>query len=331
VLQAVQQKGVQISRVLARAWPEDRFLSPAAAAPSPADRWRFAALLGGFFLFHGAIVGFVLSGYGLDTVPVSEEQEIPVEIVQQPPPQPPAPAQPPQQAQQDPPKPPAPPIDMTPAHDAPKASKIEKAERESLEDSATGGRVAPKTGQAEKPSPDGTPETAQATSTDATPDVAALKTPDDRPQAEIIQRAEPEPKANPTTDAKAPAAERQKQGAKSLDEMMASYNPVPEYKLGGAPLPSPVSGGGSKTTYLSILYGKIMPHMHVPPGQPHTRIQGAVVIYIDTEGNVLHEAVIKPSGSQALDMAALAAIRDAAPFPRPPKDLPPVRFTYGTN
>ena len=72
---------------------------------------------------------------------------------------------------------------------------------------------------------------------------------------------------------------------------------MPDFKLAAPRKISPVGGGHAKTTYLTILYGLIMPHMRIPPRVRGSGAigRGVVVFYIDEMGNLTHQAVYQPS------------------------------------
>lgn len=288
-----------------------RLFAPSVRASWP-ERARPAALFTVFLLGHLALAAMLFTLF--DPGPVRPaEQEIAVEVVPEPPqaePPPPEPEtpQPEQQAQ----KPP----DIEPATDAPRKAEQERDEREAREDKAQAPQPSPP-----QPSP---PQEAAGGSQGQAEQQAAENKPDEpKPEAEIAARGEEVQKPQPEQakgDTPAPRPSL-------FMPQLAALQPAPDYKLAAAAKPAPVGGGDAKTTYLTILYGMIMPHMRVPP-TARAKGQGAVVIYIDTAGRVLHQGVISPSGAPELDAAAMAAVRRAGPFPPPPKGLPPVRFTY---
>ena len=74
-----------------------------------------------------------------------------------------------------------------------------------------------------------------------------------------------------------------------------------------------------------------MPHLVIPPrlrGSP-SRVEGEIAFNIDGTGKLTYQAVIRSSGLQDLDAAALAAIRWSSPFPKPPYGLPiALTFSY---
>ncbi len=265
-------------------------------------------------------------------------EEVPVEVITEPPPQePPKPPEPqpePKQEQQKP--PPPPPVVEEPAFDAPKMESKTKSERDAPEDQE---QKAPRkaeptdkvTQKDEKPQ-----GLKDATDTDGAakaPEAAPQKQIEDKPDAEIIEQAQQTPKTIDKTQAQETKTAK-KGDAPSIADQIAGLAPIPDYKIGAPPKFSPVGGGQAKTTYLTILYGLIMPHMRIPSSAKAnpTITKGVVSFYIDEAGNLTHQAIYKSSGSAELDAAAISAVRQAAPFPPPPRGLPhAMLFSYATK
>ena len=312
-----------------RADPGDRLLTRP-RAQNWTERRQLAILFAVFLVFHVGLLGIVIAIYGIGD-PIDPEQEIAVEVVQQPP-EPPSPEPPPpeQQAEKKPQEQPKPPpqLDMKPAYDAPRAPNDEKLDRDAPDKETATPNVAPPSEEAAakaQTKPSDAPKATPAPDPGPQSERAAL----DKPDAEAIEKAEVKPdEPKPSTSPEAAATPSA--GTPLFMKALANLKPIPDYKFSGASKPAPVSGGNAKTSYLSILYGLIMPHMRVPSSL-RGKAQGAVVIYIDTAGHVLHMGVVDPSGSVELDNAAIAAVREAGTFPPPPAGLPPVRFTYGTQ
>lgn len=307
-----------------------------------APRPRFVAFLLLCLLLHVAVLAFVLwQDWRATLLAPPQLEEIPVEVITEPPPEkqaeppPEKPQDPPPQQQQQRQKPPPPATEIEkPAFDAPAAESKAKSERDAPADKEIKTpRVAPPT---ERLAPkDEKPQGLK----DAQDDAQGAKAPapelklDDNPDAEIIDKAEPveKPQEKPDPNEKSPA---RKGEANSIADQVAALAPLPDFQLAAPPKPSPVGGGHAKTTYLTILYGLIMPHMHIPPRVRASPIagKGVVAFYIDEMGNLTHQAVYRSSGAADLDSAALAAVRRAAPFPPPPRGLPhAMLFTYATK
>lgn len=292
-----------------------------------AARARFAALLALCFAAHLALLAYFLREDALDaSLAARQAQEIPVEVVLEPPPEKIEEPQPPKQEEQ---KPPAPKkqemtLDVKPAFDAPKEASRDKTERDAQEEETKARRVAPPPKEAAaKPEPAEAPREARDVAARPEPDDGLRRAPEDKPDAETVERANPSPPA-PEKQTRKEAKPAPKPGqAKSIAEQVAAMEPLPDLKIGGAGKASPVGGGRAKTTYLSILYGLIMQKMRPPRGPKPERLGGgAVAIYVDEMGNLVHQAIMRESGWPALDAAMFDAVRRAAPFPAPPPGHP---------
>jgi len=79
----------------------------------------------------------------------------------------------------------------------------------------------------------------------------------------------------------------------------------------------------SSQEYLTKVRLRIERHKQYPNAAKTRQLQGAVVIHflITLDGNVEAVQVTKSSGHSILDQAGLTAVRDAAPFPKPPAEL----------
>ena len=76
-------------------------------------------------------------------------------------------------------------------------------------------------------------------------------------------------------------------------------------------------------SYLEMVRLKIERYKQYPDMArvSHTEGQVTVRFVITLEGGIREAAVVKSSTYKALDMAALKAVQDASPFPRPPRRL----------
>ena len=304
-------------------------------------RRRFVAFVLLCLFLHMSIFAFLMwQDHRAALLAPPPLEEVPVEVITEPPPEeqpkppePPPPEPKPEQQQ----KPPPPPvIEEEPAFDAPKMESKTKSERDAPEDQE---QKAPRkadptdkvTQKDEKPQ-----GLKDATDTDGAakaPEAAPEKKIDDKPDAEIIEQAQQTPKTIEKTQAQETKTAK-KGDAPSIADQIAGLAPIPDFKIGAPPKASPVGGGQAKTTYLTILYGLIMPYMRIPPSARAnpTVSKGVVSFYIDDVGNLTHQAVYRSSGSAELDAAAIAAVRRAAPFPPPPRGLPhSMLFSYATK
>ena len=76
-------------------------------------------------------------------------------------------------------------------------------------------------------------------------------------------------------------------------------------------------------SYLEVVRFRIERYKKYPQTARGRNIEGHVTIrfVITPEGGVREAKVVKRSGNKALDQAALKAVKDAAPFPKPPRHL----------
>jgi protein TonB len=319
---------------------------PQLAAPR---RGRFVFVLGICFAVHAAIFTLLVI---LDAILLPSEtrtQETPVEVIVEPPPPPPQPKPEPQPQPQPKPEPQAkeekppeekpkekPPQEKPqakqqqqqpheePATDAPRAESPEKVNRPAQDKQTKALRKAPPSDQtAQKPSPEKRPSPVEGAAPQVSPEPPALKQAEDKPDAEVTESAEID---HDKPDQNEPRAESQgetKKGAKSLADQLTNPEPVPYYQFSGAAKAAPVTGGTANTTYLSTLWGLIVPTMRIPERikENHLRGDGILVFNVDIKGNLTGIGIQHSSGFADLDAEALAAVRRAAPFPPPPRGL----------
>ena len=262
------------------------------------------------------------------------EQEVPVEVIVEPPPQQPPPPEPEPQPEPEPepekekPKPKEKPpqqklvLDEKPAYDAPRAANQEPLEREAPDQETKAQHQAPaNAARAAKPSPEAAADPQQQKEATAELAPERPKAEEDKKDAEVLEEAKLEPQAQPEeTQGQVEIKASPEPKPKSIAEQLASLEPLPEFKFGGKSKPAPVSGGSADPGYLTVLYGMIEPHKHVPPHLRGKRPPnlGEIRFYIDGSGHLTHQAVTQSSGFPELDAASLAAVRRGAPFPPPP-------------
>jgi protein TonB len=248
--------------------------------------------------------------------PQPTTQEIPVEILAEPPPKP---------------KPPPPP-------DAPRQATKEKIDRQAPDE--TSKAVNPPEHAEQPKSPEPPKDAGQAQP--AAPK-AAEKQPEpipDKPDAEIIRQAaiESAPANQPASEeAKAPSPRTpsflDEPSPWSSRQSFTAPEALEDVEAVSAAERTPISGK-AKSTYLSRIYATVMSHMHMPPGilANAYKIEGVIVFGVDGAGNLTRRSVTRSSGSQELDAAALAAVEQSSPFPAPPGGAPiGMTFTYGAK
>lgn len=239
---------------------------------------------------------------------------------------------------------------MTPAHDAPKAGTAETDNGDKENDAKpppapevedkSANKLSGAEAEGQAPKPEATPE--PAPSPQATPTPVATPSPeptqDETPppplkeanDGEVPSAAPTPPPAPPQPETEAPAPQKAQPpaGKAKFSPMFAS---LPDVDFGGAAIKTPVTGGNARGTYLSMVYGLIMPRIRKPSDarQQVGRGRGAVVFSVDGQGRLIDRWVAEESGSPELDRAVFNAIAAAAPFPPPPtRGTVQLRFTY---
>ncbi len=305
--------------------PEERLDRPERVA-----RGRFFKVLALCLLAHLCLlVGIILEQWGREPLE-TQDQEVSVEVVneaeppqaeEQPPPpapEPPKPEPEPQKKQEPPPKQKLT-LDEKPAFDAPRAENKEQFKREAPDERTQAQKQArPNEETAPQPEPKAKQKPQQlALPQPAQQEEATAPNDEEKREAEIIEQAAPKKgekndKKPIKPDIKAAPGEKQK----SIAEMVASLTPIPDFKVGGAAKSSPISGGTAQPTYLSTVYGYILRKFSRRATSALTG--GVISFYVDPNGNLIHQALRKSSGSPSLDQEALSALKRAGPFPPTP-------------
>jgi protein TonB len=269
----------------------------------------------------------------LDPVVEPTLRDIPVEIILEPPPEKPAPA--PAAPE---PSPAARSLNEEPAFDAPRRSRQEKSDKQASDAPAKAQGAPPHAApsnpptEAVQPAPKGE---AQAAENSAEPSP-------DKPDAEVTRPLQPAPEKPEPPQARAeakaeppklPSLVGQPFPAWSSAAQLPTYEPLADIGGGGAEA-DPIAEGQAKATYLSTLYGMVVPRMHLPEGlrAKFPNIEGVVSFVIGGTGKLTQRRIERSSGSRELDAAALAALAAAAPFPPPPGGEPvALKFSYGAK
>ena len=294
---------------------------------APARRFWLAVSFVVSLSVHAVL--FILLFVNFDPVDVTPAaaDETPVEILTEPPPAA-QPVAPPEEKQPTPPPPRT--LEDTIATDAPRAANDEKTERDHARDKTAApvvGKPSEVAASAPKTAPQPSFDEARAAIDPASEDPA-----ENKPDAEIVRPLETkQDKRQPekSTASQKPQTETAKPS--TIGEQIAALEPLPDVQFGSAARKTPISGGNAKTTYLSIMYGIIMSHMHLPPGVAGGLMTPQVVVnfMLDSSGRVIRRELGKSSGIATLDMAALNAIAAGSPYAPPPFGMPlGVTFTY---
>jgi protein TonB len=238
-------------------------------------------------------------------------QEIPVEIVIEPPQENPPREKPPDSLA---PKPDLKAFDEKPADDAPRASNNEKVDDDNSDPLMK------------------SPSTSEAKPVSAKPDsVAAARQEDELKQPDAPSNAQPlEAPQSPTGEFAAenpPQPEQQarlepqiKTPAAAGAERFPTFDSVPDVDFGALAKAAPIAGGNAKATYLSIIFGMIA--VRAPSIRAKTARSGEISFSVDSMGGLIERKIIVSSGSHGRDAEAFEAIRKAAPYPPPPVHMP---------
>lgn len=292
------------------------------------DRRRLAAVLVLSLLLHGAVLSVIDARFGESEVAAVEEA-IPVEIVTEPPQEPPAEEKPPEPAEE------------TPAPTPPQA-----IEEEPVDDYARSSDRDDVDGKDSEPPPDQKPEEQPEQKPQDTPrekpEDRPAETPPETPPPDAAQEQPPAPETPPTPEGLEPPApppqpQPQLQAAPAAPprpqfDARALLKPLPSYDFQAPAKRQDGPRGNAQPGYLSTLYARIMKEMRHPIIPSTRRVHGRVVFAILANGRMGEAQVAIPSGDIALDAAALAAVRKAAPFPAPPNGaMVYIRFDYGAK
>ena len=147
---------------------------------------------------------------------------------------------------------------------------------------------------------------------DLTPALAGDLPADVNPKPNNVSASAAAPAA-PAPPAKAPPG-----------EALPTIEDLPQYKFAREVEHSPVANGNAESRYFTIVYGMIKSHLRETP-ELHidsANRRGVVDFYVDHGGNLVGRKLTSSSGSPNLDLAVMAAIAAAAPYPVPPNWQP---------
>jgi TonB family protein len=296
-----------------KANPAERSSPSRAASPFADPRWYFAAL--GVGVVYAVLLFSLFAQDRGAPAAQTEPEAIPVEIViEPPPPQPPDPPPPKPESQTQ-------TLAEEPAFDAPRAANNEKADAEAADKAA---KPPPKPAPAKPPSPDPASSAAAGPKQEGEP----------QPSEHAPERATPTPaettRPAATSDAEAQVQAQAEQPRTGAAFQFPAYESAPEFDFGSLFKQTLIAGGAAKETYLTTLYGMIVPRLRAP-ADVHG-LEGILVFNVDGKGRLTQRRIFQESGSRELDKAALEAVRQAAPFPAPPQGRGvELRFSYGAK
>lgn len=270
------------------------------------NRRRFALFLVVCLLLHVAFLTFLVLTQ--DRLILVEPEPIPVEIVQEP-----------DQPQEE-----------------PKAEEQKQEEEKKEEEKKEEERSEPEQRLSEEPATDAARQVEKHAEELRREKLAPEPQPQPTPELTQPEKpAEPTPpleelqkEALPQQAPETPPAPQQPE--KSFAERFGNFQPVPDMEFDAAAPRTPMAGQAANT-YNATLYGMIVPLVKIPPRPPGSTKahRGQIGFMIDGTGKLVQVALMQPSGIPELDASAVAAVRKAAPYPRPPGGLPvQLYFSY---
>jgi len=265
------------------------------------------------------------------------EQAQAQEKAPEPPPPPPAEQQEPEKAE----APPPPPEDLKPVSDFARVTEKE------IENKTAGG---PSVAAREEPAPIAQaepPKELEQSKVEQKPLPEPLKPEPAQPRTPVAQAPDP----SPAPDALPPEPEGLLAGAEAppvetpqpqeaapeeapapastqpenpIAKRFAFFEPLPQMEFDAGVKSSRSPGGTAPANYNSTLYGMIVPLIRFPPGAQHIPRRGAAAVgfVVDGRGRLAGISIVKASGVPSIDLAVVAAIRQAAPYPPPPYGTP---------
>jgi protein TonB len=284
---------------------------PAAAQRAALPRLGFATLLGLFLLVHAGVIGFLIYAdlKGPSDIAAPAE-EIPVEIIVEPPKEEPKLPPPPEM------QPPPSPEDLRPAMSMPRAASDPEINANGIQQktSALQTNSKPQEGQ---------PTPAGASKVEPSAAAPTLKDVEDRqpnvPDAEAIGKAGPE---NPAKRDDSEVKNDQKTLANVLNQL--STTTLSDFSFAQKTKVAPITGGLEDNRYLANVWAQIMSKRQFPQRAAARHAKGSVTIsfVLDDNGRVVYQAMSKSSGDRDLDTAAASAVKSGAPYPPPPFGMP---------
>ncbi|MBV9065557.1 MAG: TonB family protein [Methylobacteriaceae bacterium] len=285
-------------------------LLPRAPALSIPARTRGAALAT-IVVVHAALIAFVLYRDSADLFLVPE-QEIPVEVVAEVPPDPPKPPEPQPQPK------PEENYDK-PAYSAPRAANETAANDKGVQKETD----AP---QAQSRAQEGSPVTANNAA--PAPQVTASALRGAAPERIADEQAEPLEPASPTPDPNAgeaaAAAMAQQTSSTDLMRQLSAQPVLSNFSFAARTTLAPLTGGNEDNRFMSNVFAKILSKKRYPKSAAARHASGTVMVsfIIDGEGALIYQTISHSSGEPDLDAEAVAAVKAAAPYPPPPPGAP---------
>src|SRR5947209_4399389 len=287
-------------------------LVPRAAAMLGASRREAIAALATILFVHAALIAFILYRDSFHRFEIPPEQEIPVEVVAEVPPDPPKPPPQPDQTK------PEENYDK-PAYSAPRAPNETAANDEGVQKETD----AP---QAQSTAQDGSPVAANSAAPAPQVSASALRgTAQERiadEKAEPLEAASPMP--DPNAGQAAAAAIAQDTSTADLMRQLSARPTLSSFSFAARTTLAPLTGGTEDNRFMSNVFAKILSKKRYPKSAAARHASGTVMVsfIIDGSGGLVYQTISHSSGEPDLDAEAIAAVKAAAPYPPPPPGAP---------
>jgi protein TonB len=284
-------------------------LLPRAAPVRSISRQELAAALAVILFLHAALVAFILYRDGWERFEIQPEQEIPVEVVAEVPPDPP---KPPQQADRD-------ENYEKPAYSAPRAAT-------EVADNQAGAEARTEAPQAQSKAEDGAPVPANDAAPAPQATASALRgTAEEKiadATAEAFETASPLPDKSPGQALASAKAENT--ASADLMRQLSGQPTFSSFSFAARTMLAPLTGGNDDNRFMSNVFAKIMSKKRYPKSAVARHASGTVMVsfIIDAEGGLVYQTISHSSGEPDLDAEAVAAVKSAAPYPPPPPGAP---------
>lgn len=116
-------------------------------------------------------------------------------------------------------------------------------------------------------------------------------------------------------------------GNKIIDNLIMEGNRV---SAGSALVGDITSEASSEfASYVQAMPDKVRVHWKLPSYLINQNLKCRIKVYLNANGNLLKSEVVESSGVEEFDSRAMRAIKDAAPFPVPTKEVGTRLATYG--
>lgn len=116
-------------------------------------------------------------------------------------------------------------------------------------------------------------------------------------------------------------------GSKIIDNLILEGNRVSS----GSALVGDITNEASSefSAYVQAMPEKVRVHWKLPSYLLNQNLKCRIKVYLNSSGNLIKTEVVESSGVDEFDTRAMRAIKDAAPFPNPSKDVGTRLATYG--